>query len=266
MSEATTPTGRLFRSLRAEGSAATDAVPALSLDEVVGLRSVSLGSSPATEPVAPPPTDSGTRPDLPILAPAPARAEDSAPPAANPAPPVAPWPVNAPEPPIEVLGPPILEAAPTANPQPEPLPDSAELETTQQRRSGAHAQRGIGAGSVWLIVIGITFVMAFADALVMGQDGLGWLTGVAMLVASVYAAVTVRLGDALIAVVAPPLAFFLATLTAGQLTVSTSGDLLINEAFMIVTTLGSNALWIFGATIAALVIVLVRRGLSRRRP
>ncbi|MEK9809872.1 MAG: DUF6542 domain-containing protein, partial [Candidatus Nanopelagicales bacterium] len=85
-------------------------------------------------------------------------------------------------------------------------------------------------------------------------------------VASVYAAFTVRPDDALIAVVAPPLAFFLATLTAGQLTVSTSGDWLINEAFMIVTTLGSNALWIFGATIAALVIVLIRRAVSRRQP
>ena len=38
-----------------------------------------------------------------------------------------------------------------------------------------------------------------------------------------------------------------------------TGDLLVREAFMIVTTLGANAPWIFGSTIAALVIVLVRR-------
>ena len=224
VSDATTPTGRLFRSLRAEGSAAADAVPALSLDEVVGLRSVSLASTHTPEPTPEVVTESGTMPDLPPV----------------PAPPAAPAPVD------------VL----TGDAPPPPPP----------RRGGAHAQRGIGAGSVWLIVIGVTVVMAFADALVMRQVGLGWLTGVALVVASVYAAFTVRIDDAIIAVVAPPLAFFLATLTAGQLTVSTSGDLLVNEAFMIVTTLGTNALWIFGATIAALIIVLVRRGLSRRQP
>ena len=224
VSDATTPTGRLFRSLRAEGSAADNAVPALSLDEVVGLRSVSLASTHTPEPTPEVVTESGTMPDLPPV----------------PAAPVAPAPVD------------VL----TGDAPPPPPP----------RRGGAHAQRGIGAGSVWLIVIGVTVVMAFADALVMRQVGLGWLTGVALVVASVYAAFTVRIDDAIIAVVAPPLAFFLATLTAGQLTVSTSGDLLVNEAFMIVTTLGTNALWIFGATIAALIIVLVRRGLSRRQP
>jgi hypothetical protein len=34
---------------------------------------------------------------------------------------------------------------------------------------------------------------------------------------------------------------------------------MVREAFMIVTTLGANAAWIFGSTIAALVIVLIRR-------
>ncbi len=240
MSDATTPTGRLFRSLRAEGSAAESAVPALSLDEVVGLRSVSLASAPTPEFVPEPEVNSGTMPDLPPVV----------------APPVV-------APPVEVLEPPtpveVLEdPAPAVSLEVDPAPASTG------RRSGAHAQRGIGAGSVWLIVIGVTVVMAFADALVMGQVGLGWLTGVALVVVSVYTAFTVRRDDAIIAVVAPPLAFFLATLTAGQLTVSTSGDWLINEAFMIVTTLGSNALWIFGATIAALVIVLIRRSISRR--
>lgn len=238
MSDTTTPTGRLFRSLRAEGSAADDAVPALALDEVVGLRSVSLASSSVPEMTPQPENLSGTMPDIPaVIAPV-------VPAPVVPAP-VVPAPVE------------VLDAS-------SPPPPAAE--SGPARRPGAHAQRGIGAGSVWLIVIGITLVMAFADALVMGQVGLGWLTGIALVVASVYAAFTVRPDDALIAVVAPPLAFFLATLTAGQLTVSTSGDWLINEAFMIVTTLGSNALWIFGATIAALVIVLIRRAVSRRQP
>ena len=115
------------------------------------------------------------------------------------------------------------------------------------------------ATGVWLVVIGVTVVMGFADALVVGTTQLGWLTGVSLLAASVYGALVVRREDAIIAVIAPPLAFFLATITAGQLTLPPTGDLLVREAFMIVTTLGANAPWIFGSTIAALVIVLVRR-------
>ena len=124
---------------------------------------------------------------------------------------------------------------------------------------GAHAAPGVRATGVWLIVIGVTVVMGFADALVVGQTQLGWLTGVSLLAASVYGALVVRREDAIIAVIAPPLAFFLATITAGQLTLPPTGDLLVREAFMIVTTLGANAPWIFGSTIVALVIVLVRR-------
>lgn len=237
MSEASTstPTGRLFRSLRAEGSAAQEALPALSLDQVVGLRSVTVGNGISAPELDEP--DPGTQPDLPLMVAAP-----TATPAPIPA-------VVAAE--AEVVVPaPVVEA----------------IEPAAPRKPGAHAQRGLSAGAVWLVVIGITVVMGFADALAVGQTGLGWLTGVSLVIASVYAAIAVRPQDALIAVVAPPLAFFLATITAGQLTLTGSGDLLVREAFMIVTTLGANALWIFGATVAALVIVLVRRSRSRQRP
>lgn len=243
MGDATPPTGRLFRSLRAEGSAATDAVPALSLDEVVSLRSVSLASSPAPETVnLEPDGDSGTKPDLPVMVAAAVIAEPA---------------------PVDVLPPPAAaEAAIAAEPD-APIP--ADAIPAAGRKPGAHAQRGTGAGGVWLVVIGVTLVMAFADALVVHQATLGWLTGASLLVASIYAAIVVRPGDAIIAVVAPPLAFFLATITAGQLTLTGSGDLMVREAFMIVTTLGTNAVWIFGATVAALVIVLARRIIARRR-
>jgi hypothetical protein len=101
--------------------------------------------------------------------------------------------------------------------------------------------------------------MGFADALVVGRTQLGWLTGISLLAASAYGALVVRREDAYVAVVAPPLAFFLATITAGQLTLPPTGDLLVREAIMIVTTLGANAVWIFGSTLVALAIVLVRR-------
>ena len=167
-------TGRLFRSLRAEGHSAESAVPALNLDEAVGLRTVTLGSGAAVASA-----------------------------------PVASAPVAA-------------ESAGATSP------------------SDLPATGGLRASSVWFVVLGVTVVMGFADALVTGRTGLGWLTGISLLIASIYAALVVRRADAIVAVIAPPLAFFLATVTAGQLTIPQTGSLLVREAFMIVTTLGNT--------------------------
>ena len=218
MSEASVGTGRLFRSLRAEGSSADAAVPALSLDQAVGLRTVTLGSDLEYAEVAP-------RPDDPPVVAAAAVA--------------------------------VADASPGADASVPSAADASAAGTGSTR--GAHAASGTRASGVWLIVIGVTVVMGFADALAVGRTGLGWLTGVSLLIASVYGAFIVRREDAIIAVIAPPIAFFLATITAGQLTLPPTGDLLVREAFMIITTLGANAPWIFGSTIAALVIVLIRR-------
>ena len=238
MSETTAGTGRLFRSLRAEGAAADAAVPALTLDQAVGLRTVTLGGggdAPVTSsaPAAAAPVTSVA------AAPAVAAAEDADLEYAEVAPRLE-----------------ISNVDVNADPA-----QAAGLATTGTSASGrgAHAAPGVRATGVWLVVIGVTVVMGFADAIVVGRTQLGWLTGVSLLAASVYGALVVRREDAIIAVIAPPLAFFLATITAGQLTLPPTGDLLVREAFMIVTTLGANALWIFGSTIVALVIVLVRR-------
>ena len=109
---------------------------------------------------------------------------------------------------------------------------------------------------------GVTVVVAWAEAIALGR-GIDWITGVALLISSVYAAIAVRRDDALIAVIAPPIAFFLATMTAGQVRLPDVGTFFVRESLMIVTTLGDNAPWIFGATAAALVIVLIRRWMGR---
>ena len=193
-------------------------MPALSLDQAVGLRSVSLG-----EPLAP-------------VTPAP----------------VTPAPVTV-----------VVEPSPAEDvfvDDDDAVVIPAEMAAgVPSGRRGAHAAPGIRATGVWLVVIGVTVVFAFADAVAVGRTGLGWLTGVALLISSIYAAIVVRRDDYLIAVIAPPIAFFIATITAGQLTLPASGDLLLREALMIVTTLGNNAAWIFGSTLVALAIVLVRR-------
>ena len=239
------PTGRLFRSLRAEGDTANAAVPALTIDQAVGLRTVSLGDStfgaPAVAPAAP------------LVTPSPAEDVflDDGPPVG-----VAPGAASA------------GGAAPVAV---APSPAGAEAASGISAgttyvggvggRRGAHAAPGIRASGVWLVVIGVTVLVAFADVIVVGA--VNWITGLALMAASVYGAFMVRMADWPIAVIAPPLAMFLAVVTAGQLTLGPITDLLVNEALMIVITLGNNVLWIFGATVAALVIVLLRRSRSR---
>ncbi len=242
------PTGRLFRSLRAEGDTANAAVPALTIDQAVGLRTVSLGDStfgapavaPAAPLVTPSPAEDVFLDDGPPVGVAPGAASGAA--SAGGAASVA------------VAGPaPVAVAAP------------AGAGTTYVGgvggRRGAHAAPGIRASGVWLVVIGVTVLVAFADVIVVGA--VNWITGLALMAASVYGAFMVRMADWPIAVIAPPLAMFLAVVTAGQLTLGPITDLLVNEALMIVITLGNNVLWIFGATVAALVIVLLRRSKSR---
>lgn len=83
-------TGRLFRSLRAEGATADEALPALRLDEVVGLRSVTLRREPPRGPGLAPPEPS-TAIDLPVVvAPLPAPTGEPLPAPAEPLPAPAP--------------------------------------------------------------------------------------------------------------------------------------------------------------------------------
>lgn len=118
--------------------------------------------------------------------------------------------------------------------------------------------RTIKAGAVYLVVIGVTVLVGFANALL--SDGvIGWPTGVALLVSSVYAALVVRRQDDTVAFIVPPVAFLLAALTAGQVFVDSLEGSLINRAVVLFFTLADNWMWIIGSTLAALVIVLVRR-------
>lgn len=239
------PTGRLFRSLRAEGDTANAAVPALTIDQAVGLRTVSLGDStfgapavaPAAPLVTPSPAEDVFLDDGPPVGVAPGAASGAASVAVAGAVPVA-----------------GAEAAPG-------IGAGTTYVGGVGGRRGAHAAPGIRASGVWLVVIGVTVLVAFADVIVVGA--VNWITGLALMAASVYGAFMVRMADWPIAVIAPPLAMFLAVVTAGQLTLGPITDLLVNEALMIVITLGNNVLWIFGATVAALVIVLLRRSRSR---
>lgn len=123
--------------------------------------------------------------------------------------------------------------------------------------SGPSGQ-GIPGGAVALVVIGVTVLIGVANA-VLGGGALGWPTGVALLASSVYASLVVRRESDAIAFLMPPVAFLVAALTAGQLFLDANEGSIINRAAIVFFTLAENWIWILGSTLAALVIVLVRR-------
>jgi len=145
------------------------------------------------------------------------------------------------------------DPAPDGDPRDVQVPSDAARE---RRDSG-----GLTLAGAWLVVLGTTIIMGFADAVVRDMS-LGWLTGVGLVASTVYAAAAARRSIMRWTVVIPPLSALAAALTAGQLTLGGSGPLLAREAFMVFATLTSTAWWTLGASLAALVIVLIRR----RRP
>ncbi|MDP4803438.1 MAG: hypothetical protein NWR45_00625 [Candidatus Nanopelagicales bacterium] len=118
---------------------------------------------------------------------------------------------------------------------------------------GGGALTGMG---VYAVVIGVTVAVAFVNVLFFGPD-INAITGVALAMVSVIAALLVRRADDVTAIIAPPLAFGLAAVTAAQigLTTTTFANRFITAFF----TLGNNWYWIIGSTLAAMAIVAVRR-------
>jgi hypothetical protein len=136
--------------------------------------------------------------------------------------------------------------------------DGSRRRRTMRRGEQGHRARGVTGGAVYLIVIGVTVLVAFANVLI--ADGkVGWPTGLALVISSVYAALTVRREDDTVAIIVPPVAFLVAALTAGQLSIGSAENSLLNRAVVAFFTLADNWIWIIGATAASLVIVLVRR-------
>ncbi|MDA8436324.1 MAG: hypothetical protein M0Z98_10100 [Actinomycetales bacterium] len=155
-------------------------------------------------------------------------------------------------------GPATLDAIPAIDPEHAP---GRRVEVVAEKPVRVpSAETGLTYSGVVVVVGAVTVLVAFAEALL--RHEIGWMTGVALLASSVYAALVVRRADIWAAVVVPPLAFLAAALTAGQLTLDKSGSLLIREGFSLFRTLATNAPWILGTTAVCLVIVLLRR----RRP
>jgi len=107
-----------------------------------------------------------------------------------------------------------------------------------------------------LIMVLGTVLAAFVEALL--RHSIGSLTGIVLVILTIFCAIRLRREDIWAAVIMPPLAFLAAIVTAGQLTMNRSGSFLSRQALNIVTVLALNAPWILGATAIGLVIVLIR--------
>ncbi len=116
---------------------------------------------------------------------------------------------------------------------------------------------GLRPNAAYAIVIGATFVAGLASALLLGS-ATGLLTGLVLLIASALVAVRVRMPDAAVAVIAPPIAFFVACMTVGQ--IGLSGSAGVTGRFLDVFFMLSNGwYWVIGPAAAALGIVVWRR-------
>lgn len=130
--------------------------------------------------------------------------------------------------------------------------------------AGRQAEGRFGTWSGFFLILTATTVAGFADEFLFGSST--WLTGAVFVVASVLAALMVRRRDLVTAVISPPLAFVVALLiTAQPDALRGGGNLFVKEASALITGLAFNAPWVFGGTLAALVIITARRIRFRSR-
>jgi len=126
----------------------------------------------------------------------------------------------------------------------------------ERGQSNSGSLTGLG---VYAVTTGVTVILAFGETLFFsGKPGI--ITGIGLVIVSVFAAFAVRTRDAINAIFAPPIAFFVAAMTAGQVGVNANG--LSGRAVEVFFLLGDNWVWIIGATVASLVIVALRRRLA----
>ena len=116
--------------------------------------------------------------------------------------------------------------------------------------------------AAYLFVIVVTLVAGLIDAFAFGE-GLGAFTGVFLLIATVIAALRVQVEDAIVPVLAAPIAMLIAAATVGQLNLGNAGSSLTSRGVEFFFTFADNWLWIFASVIIALIVMVVRRTRSR---
>jgi hypothetical protein len=121
---------------------------------------------------------------------------------------------------------------------------------------------GLSTRWVWIVIVGVTALMAIADILIRKQ-GIGWVTVVGLLAATIYCAIASQRAAMWWSAIAPPLAVALTILTVGQAALTRSSSLVISEALNLLDSLGRTAPFVVASVIAAVVICFVRRRRAR---
>lgn len=134
-----------------------------------------------------------------------------------------------------------------------PLPPDAHLPRRWNELPGAQ---------VCLMATGLLLVVALLEAQFTGQVGV--VSGLALVVLSVVAALVTRPGDRSLTVMTPPISFLLTALVAGQLTLSAPYNWQTAQPLMLLGVLGRNAIFVVLATGLAATISVVRRHLDTR--
>ena len=232
--------GRLFRSRGAPEAA--DAITAVGSMQARRLRTMARADEPTP---APAPTPPPSEPQWPATA--------------------APLPVAAsgePAPALQVMADPAAATSRAEQRGQREQPRRPRGDRSSQRqdegRVGSSSGTLTGLG-VYAVTIGVTVILAFGETLFFGGEP-GVITGIGLLVVSVFAAFAVRTRDAVNAIFAPPIAFFIAAVTAGQ--VGLNANDLSGRLVALFFLLGASWIWIVGSTVAALVIVALRRRLG----
>jgi hypothetical protein len=163
-----------------------------------------------------------------------------------------------PAPPLPVAssGEPAPALAVMSAPAPAPGQPAAPERPRRSARTEKPSSGSLTGLGVYAVTIGVTVILAFGEMMFFGGE-LGLITGVGLVVVSIVAAFVVRTRDGLHAIFAPPIAFLVAALTAGQMGVTATDT--PSRAVVVFFLLGNNWPWIIGATAASLVIVALRR-------
>ena len=168
-------------------------------------------------------------------------------------------PVSASVRPISASGEPAAALSVMARPPAAPTTQARESHTEGRGERGQSNSGSLTGLGVYAVTTGVTVILAFGETLFF-SDKPGIITGIGLVIVSVFAAFAVRTRDAINAIFAPPIAFFVAAMTAGQIGVNANG--LSGRAVEVFFLLGDNWVWIIGATVASLVIVALRRRLA----
>jgi len=143
-----------------------------------------------------------------------------------------------------------------------------EYETEGKRSSRRELPRipsidgGFTSMAAYLFVIIVTLVAGTIDAFAFGE-GLGAFTGVFLLISTVIAALRVQVQDAIVPVLAAPIAMLIAAATVGQLNLGNAGTSMTSRSVEFFFTFANNWIWIFGSVLIALIVMIARRSRSR---